>query len=321
MHKLLKQTTTGEIYVWTKELASRPDMVPFIGSPLKVMDVTAAEIKPIQSDVVRFHLTANGLGDAVTGLYAACGVASAGYKVEFFTKHGAWLKVEHPNLTILSGNDGVDANANYRDQVRECRAGAITRVGWYVRNLTRAYGLRPCVPVRPEVIHLHSGLLEGSYALLAPFSNGPHRMWGLEHYRRLAIGLLKAGREVVLMADAKNSEVVQNLFYGLPLRIAIDLSAEDAIGLICGADVMVCNDSGPAHLGGLYGKRTVVVMAEFTKEYLFDCAENLEVIRPVASCVSCFGQDDAGWDQLCNIRCSALQTVRPDDVLFQVMGV
>lgn len=29
MQRLLKQTTTGHIFVWTENLASRPDMVPF----------------------------------------------------------------------------------------------------------------------------------------------------------------------------------------------------------------------------------------------------------------------------------------------------
>lgn len=321
MRKYLKQTTTGEVYVWTRELASRPDMVPFIGTPSVDQDETRAKIAPIQSDVIRFHLSARGLGDSVTGLYAACGIASAGYQVEFHTNHGAWLKAEHKNLKIVDGEFGVDANANYRQQLLECRLSGISRSGWYIKNLTRAYGLRPCAPVRPDVLHHGSSPLEGSYALLAPFSNAPWRMWGLEHWRRLAMSLIRAGKKVVVMGDSKNGEMAQNIFYGIDIEPVFNGSAEDVIGLISGADFLVCNDSGPAHLGGLYGKRTIVVTAQFTQEYLFDCGYNIEVVRPVASCVSCFEQDDAGWDQLCNVRCSALQTVRPDDVFIHAMGV
>ena len=321
MRKYLKQITSGEIYVWTKELASRPDMVPFIGSMTEEQDVTTQDIKTIQSDVVRFHLTAHGLGDAVTGLYAACGVASAGYKVEFYTKFDAWLKAEHPNLTILSGAEGFDANANYSNQLREARLTGVTRPEYYVRNLTRAYGLRSCAPVRPDIIHTVSAPLSGSYALLAPYSNGSHRMWGTEHYRRVAVGLLKQGKTVVVMTDLKNSEMTQTMFYGLPVTVACNLTPEEAIGYVSGADILICNDSGPAHLGGLYGKRTLVLLAPYTKEYLFHCGENIEAITPVTSCVSCFSQDNAGWDQVCNIRCSALQTIRPDEVLLKAITV
>lgn len=321
MRKYLKQTSTGEVFVWTPELASRSDMVPFIGSPSNAQDVTSAVLPPINSDVVRFHLSAKGIGDAVTGLYVACGLASAGHKVEYNTLHRAWLTVEHPNLTIVSGAEGVDANANYREQLKQCRLSGMSRPGWYLQNLTRAHGLNPCVPVRPDVIHKPPALLSRSYGLLAPFSNAPWRAWGLMHYRRLAILLQKDGANVVVMADRKNQDLAVDAFYGLGVPVLGDLTAKDCIGLIAHADFLVCNDSGPAHLGGLYGKRTIAVVSQFHGSYLFDGSAGLTTVQAQGWCAPCYEQDAAGWDQVCNLSCSQLQTVRPESVFEQVKGV
>lgn len=318
MRRLLRQKTTNELYVWTEELAARPDMELFIHSHPDSSDHTRADIRQIESDVIRFYLSANGLGDAVTGLYAACG-ASDGRPVEYYTLHPEWLLAEHPGVKILKGNAGIDANANYLRQERECVEEG-TRVGWYLQNLSKAYGLHDPFGCRPKYVQTVESPLRASYAVLAPFAHSSSRCWLPAHYRRLAIMLLKQ-LPVVVISDRRDAQRAEEIFYGLKVSHFAGSDARTVIGLIAGADFLVCNDSGPAHLGGLYGKRTVSLCAHYRGDYSFECANNIHVLSPRSSCVYCHAQDARGWDQYCLTSCSALQTLMPEEVFEFVRGL
>ena len=320
--RYLRQKTSGEIFVWTETLAQREDMEEFIQSLPRQNDLTfTSEIPRIESDVVRFYLSARGLGDAITGLYAACGLANAGHSVEFYTHRYEWLRVSHPGVTILKGEDGFDANANYRGQIAECRTNGMTRPDWYLANIAKAYDLKPCKAARPKEIFPHQAPMDGEYVVLAPFSMSGPRSWLGAHYRKLAILLLKEGLQVAAIADGIHRRRCEEIFYGLKVKLFIDLKPEQFIGLVSNASCLVGNDSGPAHVSGLYGKRTIVLTSQFKPEYVFDGANNLKGMAPNASCVFCHEQDAGGFDQFCIDSCSALQLISPEDVAKEVTNV
>lgn len=313
--KYLKQKTTGEIYVWTETLAKRPDMDEYIQELENKNDASyVPKIERIQSDVIRFYLSARGVGDCVTGLYVACGLADAGHEVEYFTNRSEWLRVSHPGVKIIQGEDGFDANANYRSQLGECRDNGMSRCDWYLSNISERYGIKALKASRPQEIYNFKSPEGGGYIVLAPFSIADSRSWIGVHWRRLAMMLQKDGYRVVVIGVDRHRERLFDMFYGLGLPQYINVPIEQFCGLIQHADCVVSNDSGPAHMSGLYGKRTVALVSQFRPEFLFDAAPSITSLVPKSPCAGCHEQTEGGWDQGCHDMCSALQLLSPEQV-------
>ena len=298
----------------------RPDMREYI-EPLPVQNDASftKEIRRIQSDVVRFFLSARGFGDTITGLYAACGLADAGHAVEFFTPRPELLNVTHPGLTIIKGEEGFDANTNYRVQLHESRDGG-TRCDWYLKNIAEAYAIEQVKASRPKEIGKFKAPMGGDYVLLCPFSVSEARTWAAAHWRRLTLMLQKAGHTVVAIAANKHRTQCEELFYGLGVKQFIETDTETMCGLIAHAKCVVSNDSGPAHIGGLYGKKTVAIISTFRPDYLYECAENLTAVTPDDGCRFCHETVEGGWDQFCLGQCSRLQLVSPERVYAAIVG-
>lgn len=314
---LLQHTKTGTIYPWTQQLAARSDMVEYLGEPDRTTDITYLSQFPKLSGTIRFHLEAKGIGDAICALYASCGLANQGHQVEFHTRHAAWIKVKHPNLTILQSDaQPFDCSANYRDQLYASYEGRLeSRVHWYLQNICIAYGLEPCKPARPAEVFTSS---RRKYVLLAPFSSGESRDWHWAHFRRLAKALLESGIQVAITASEAQRQRAYEAFYGLEIERFIGENPETAIRRVAQASVLVANDSGMAHIGGLYETPTLCLLAQFQPSYLFKCADSVKGIVAKTSCSGCHTIVAAGWDQVCNQQCSALQTISPDTVIQTV---
>jgi hypothetical protein len=174
--KLLIKKDTGEKFVWTETLAARSDMQAYIGA----LDEKVEVHRKVSSDVVSFHLSALGIGDAISGLYAACGIANTGRQVQFHVKHMNWLpQISHPNLEIVPEKlQPLDANINYRKQLAAINSGAIkSRPHWYIQNVAQAYGFELCDPARPKEVAMPQPSRNGKYVVLVPFSSHGGRDW------------------------------------------------------------------------------------------------------------------------------------------------
>jgi heptosyltransferase-1 len=320
--RLLIQVDTDNKYVWTQELANRPDMKEYIGeSDEKGCHTYMAEIPKIDSNVVSFHLSATGLGDTVVGIYAACGLADAGNQVVYQARNTAWLNgISHPGVTIIPGGDlPFDANANYRDQLREAFHYRIdSRAAWYIKNISKAYRIAECKPSRPHVVK-PAPVLDGGYVVLSPFTTHESRDWNYNHYRKLAVALQQRGIRVIPIGTAKQRERLDMAFYGLGLEKISDKPPEWVASLVANASVVVGNDSGIVHVGGLYGAPTVCLLAHFDPVYSFMCGDSIQWITPDMQCVRCHTLVEGGWDQNCNWVCSAIQTINPERVARKVI--
>jgi len=101
------------------------------------------------------HNSATGLGDAVVGLYAVCGLADATGRTIVYRSHSAeWLKPASHSGVIVEPREwgvyGPDMNGGWAGYVRSI-ATKPSRAQGYCDNLAESLGIPAFKPVKPHV--------------------------------------------------------------------------------------------------------------------------------------------------------------------------
>ncbi|RYC69635.1 glycosyltransferase family 9 protein [Spirosoma sordidisoli] len=271
------------------------------------------------------YVSAGGLGDSVSGLYAACGLADQGGEgntVVFHTRHPSWLaSFSHPNLVLAPHLDnqpmGPDMNEGYDAQLHYAQS----RKQHYCTNLGRQYVIEGVRPARPRYHTELPFVLEPSlspYVVLSPFSAYSSRAWPLMHWVRLAIRLGEAGFHVVVL-DSNEEKMAPFQHTGASWWFGMHPSW--VMGCLEHAAAVVANDSGLAHAAGLLGTPTVAVMAQLSPLQVFSHTDVQGVI-PSASCSPCAWRGDRGWRKPCDdLGCSALHSIPVETVLQRTVSI
>lgn len=131
-------------------------------------------------------------------------------------------------------------------------------------------GARPSLNVREED-HRRAGELLGQedgrpLALLHPGASVPEKRWPAEGFGRVARGLIRRGYGVAVTGSQGERRLSQQVCGLAPG--ALDLSGKTdlptLIGLVERADLLVSNDTGPAHLAYALGTPSVTVFGPST---------------------------------------------------------
>jgi heptosyltransferase-1 len=226
--------------------------------------------------MIHIHLSAHGIGDAVTGLYAACGLADAGREVVYHCRKSEWFPgVSHPGVTVLPfrGETGIDAAADYDGQTRAAAAGTCaSRAQWYCDNIAKSSDLPPFAPARPRAVKRPPPVIPPGYALIAPYAhNDKPRDWPEDRWREFAERL--GGRVVVIGENHKRPRL--RALFGRSCEVHWDKSPAWVTSAVANADHSYGNDSGMSHLAGLYGVPGTVVMTAFPFRFVFGEAPSL----------------------------------------------
>jgi hypothetical protein len=138
----------------------------------------------------------------------------------------------------------VNSAASARGRRRVCRPADLRL------QLPASWG-RPAVPG------------EGRYVVVHPGAAAPARRWPARRWARLARELERAGVPVVLTGGPDERALVRGVASaaGLPPErcTAGDLSLPELSALVAGAALLVCGDTGVAHLGTAVGTPSVIV--------------------------------------------------------------
>ena len=267
---------------------------------------------------ISFYLNAQGIGDAICGMYAACGIANQGHEVVFHTKHGQWLPIEHPNLLLKNEDEPVfDANWSYDNQTRQGYLKNIpSRIDWYIKNLAHHFNFESCDGARPKTIKINT--TKNDFVLLAPFSADPSRTWLKAHWRKLAIQLLDKGLPVYVLAQKSDMQDLHSIFYELPIKAYYDKTPQEVMQIIADSKLIIGGDSGPAHLAGLFQTPFITLTAQYPQEFVFNMAINNHAVPVSEPCSYCFTRPEAGYDYQCVQICSVLQAITPTQVAKKV---
>lgn len=269
--------------------------------------------------MIRFRLHKNGIGDAVCGLYTACGFSMAGHDVEFHTKFHQWLSVAKCNRLAIVDDDGTasELDFDYDGELAGTRGSGVSRVQWYASRISESFGIEYAEPVRPKISNTDP-VIDPGYVLICPFSAYANRVWPLAHWRRLAIDLVAMGRRVIIAGTLKEHELMRQWFSGIGARYYWGQDVGWMLSAISNADCVIGNDSGMAHVAGMVGAPTVAIISQITGSVLYGCAPSVSFVSPDYSCAGCHFQKQHGYESLCDTACAAIMTITPRDVLKKI---
>lgn len=277
---------------------------------------------------VDFHLFAAGIGDAVSGLYAACGLADAGHRAVYHCRHAAWLAgASHPGVAVVryAGDTAVNASHDPHGELVAAGRGAVgSRAAWYCDQIARQAGVPAFRPARPAAVARPprpAFLPAGGYVAVAPFSAHANRQW--PHFGELADRLAAAGRRVVAIDGPRGGVRMGKQFDARRHRLVSwhwGLGVPDALGVIAHAEAYVGNDSGMTHVAALHAVPAVAVMSQVPVAHVFDAVTAPTVAGVTADGWACQG---CAWQRPCPTpgRCGALQSTPVDKVFAAVAAV
>jgi heptosyltransferase II len=154
-------------------------------------------------------------------------------------------------------------------------------------------------------------------ALLCPGSiNSRAKRWPPERYAALADRLAQAGMTVALIGspgELSVSEEVTAHAQSSPLVLTGKTTVAEAVALISIAEVLITNDTGPAHIGAALKTRTIVIFGPTNPLTTYPMSSNAEIIRHPPDCAPCMLRD-------CPIDHRCMTAISPEEVLERAIA-
>ncbi len=146
-------------------------------------------------------------------------------------------------------------------------------------NLLRTYGVRTGEPV----------------VVLCPGSiNSRAKRWPAEAYATLADRLIESKRHVVLIGSPNEVDVSQEVTRRMqqqPIDLTGKTSLDQITALLSVIDLIVTNDTGPAHVAAALGRPTLVIFGPTNPLTTRPFAPEAEVLRHPPDCAPCMLRD------------------------------
>ena len=131
--------------------------------------------------------------------------------------------------------------------------------------------------------------------LLCPGSiNSRAKRWPAERYAALADQLIKSGANVALIGSPNELDVSRQVCERAvhqPIMLTGKTTVADATAIISIADVLITNDTGPAHIGAALNTPTLAIFGPTNPLTTYPLSRNAEIIRHPPECAPCMLRD------------------------------
>jgi heptosyltransferase-2 len=139
---------------------------------------------------------------------------------------------------------------------------------------------------------VHDG---GLVVAICPGSiNSRAKRWPAEAYAALADRLIDANRQVVLIGSKDELDVSQdvtNRMRNRPIVLTGKTSLDQITAVLSAVDLIVTNDTGPAHIGAALGRSTLVIFGPTNPLTTRPFSPLAEVLRHPPDCAPCMLRD------------------------------
>jgi heptosyltransferase-2 len=162
-----------------------------------------------------------------------------------------------------------------------------------------------------ELLNHHGAENDTQLVLLCPGSvNSRAKRWPVDRYAALADQFSETGATVALIgapAELAVSDQVCAHSRRRPLVLTGQTSVSEVAALISIADVLITNDTGPAHIGAAVGTPTVVIFGPTNPVTTRPFGPSGEIIRHPPDCAPCMLRD-------CPIDHRCMTAISPTEV-------
>jgi ADP-heptose:LPS heptosyltransferase len=146
-----------------------------------------------------------------------------------------------------SGREGPQWQPDEHEVTRWCRL---------VQEAFETHGRQPTVD---GLVHIPHVTVPQGVSVVHPGAASGSRRWPAERFTAVARWLRSAGHDVVVTGGAAEHRLVETVAVGSGARCLVDLTLSELAALVAAARVVVCGDTGIAHLASAFGTRSVVL--------------------------------------------------------------
>lgn len=189
-----------------------------------------------------------------------------------------------------------------------------------IKNIQPHFGLDVSENRKQEARGLldeYGARTDSPLVVLCPGSiNSRAKRWPAERYAALADRLIASGANVALIGSPAESDVSQEVCKHAqhqPIVLTGKTTIAEATAIISIADVLITNDTGPAHIGAALNTPTLVIFGPTNPLTTYPFSPNAEIIRHPPDCAPCMLRD-------CPIDHRCMTAITPDEV-FERAGV
>ena len=170
-----------------------------------------------------------------------------------------------------------------------------------------------------DLLHAIGARANRQLVALCPGStNSRAKRWPAERFAALADKIVaEAGADVVLIGSKAETEVsdeVAKLMQSKPVMLTGRTELAQAVAVLSLTDVLVTNDTGPAHIGAALGRPTLVIFGPTDPVTTRPFSTSSEVIRHPPDCAPCMLRD-------CPIDHRCMTAITPDEVFTRVSAL
>ena len=147
------------------------------------------------------------------------------------------------------------------------------------RGLLRSHGIRE----------------ENSIVAICPGSiNSRAKRWPAEAYAALADRLIESQRQVLLIGSQEEVEVSKEVISRMrhrPVVLTGKTSLDEITAVLATVNLIVTNDTGPAHIGAALGRPTIVIFGPTNPLTTRPFSPEAEILRHPPECAPCMLRD------------------------------
>jgi len=162
-----------------------------------------------------------------------------------------------------------------------------------------------------QLLRKHGARVGAPIVLLCPGSiNSRAKRWPTERYAALGDRFIQEGANVVLIGSAAEVEVSHQVCANMrqqPIVLTGKTTVAEVMAAIGIADVLVTNDTGPAHIGSAVNAPTLVIFGPTNPLTTYPFSATAEMIRHPPDCAPCMLRD-------CPIDHRCMTAITPEEV-------
>src|SRR5215471_18361834 len=247
-----------------------------------------------------------GVGDIVCFAWLGEGMVAAGDDIEFYATDWRAEMFKMFQLSVTSDPTGARITHNgYETAVKN--NSPLSYLEWIAYH----YGISDVVPKRPRLnlipMDREMGRRDSADILLFPNSYSPVRTWPRNYFVELGLLLRKAGYSVKVVTEQRDYA-----FY-MPFHCIVGMSWNYIAAAIQVARLVIGNDSGPAHLAGTIGTKTIAIQGATTERIYEHIPEVISYRKKALACAGCHCLPP-DFRASCEIGCLELYRTLPEEV-------